>query len=160
MKFTLISFLLTVHAARYVINYRLGGNVINYILRYAINKITLIPVNESNFISNTWQQNAWLVWAVFLFYHTDSLAHFNGMPVFLEGTGCLVTVYFVFILLWITVQVCDTIAASTCCNTCLMYGIDIKRSQWAWEKVNHCLRNEVKRITPMWRRNWGKRGEW
>lgn len=53
---------------------------------------------------------------------------------------------------------CATSAASSWRKTCLMYGVDIKRSQWAWEKVNHCSRNEVKRIRPVWRRNWEKRG--
>lgn len=72
---------------------------------------------------------------------------------------------FCVITLWITMQfllggggVHATFAASSWRRTCLMYGVDIKRSQWAWKKVNHCSRNEVKRIRPVWRRNWAKRG--
>ena len=83
----------------------------------------------------------------------------GGHRMFGDCLFCVITV-------WITVQflfflgggVHATSAASSWRKTCLMYGVDIKRSQWAWEKVNHCSRNEVKRIRPVWRRNWEKRG--
>lgn len=39
-----------------------------------------------------------------------------------------------------------------------MYDLDKKRSQWAWEKENHCLRDEVEQIGPMWRRKCGGKG--
>lgn len=60
---------------------------------------------------------------------------------------------FFVITLWIT-DTGNSSAASAWRSTCLMHCLDIKRFQLAGKKVNHCLRNEVKRISPMWRRNW------
>lgn len=51
----------------------------------------------------------------------------------------------------------DTGAASAWRSTCLMRCLAIIRFGLAWKEVNHCSRNEVKRIRPMWRRNWGER---
>lgn len=49
----------------------------------------------------------------------------------------------------------DTSAASAWRSTCLMHCLAIIRFGLARKQVNHCWRNEVKRIRPMWRRNWG-----
>ncbi len=125
MKFTLISFHL-----KDIVGYCTSP------LKWRVQK-KVITVNESNFILNHCSAAS---------THDSSVLFFSfivrplwliltSMPGFLEGTGCFVTVYFVlpyceercsFLL-----EFGDTCAASAWRSTCLMYALDIKRSQWA-----------------------------
>lgn len=97
---------------------------------------------------------AWLICAVFLFCCAASLAHFWRAQ---NAWWLSILRYHIVRSDAVLLEAGDTGAASAWRSACLMYGLDIKRSQWAWEEVNHCLRNEVKRIRPTWRRNSEKR---
>lgn len=118
-------------------------------------------MNESN-PTEHWMlrsKSAWLICSVFLFYWIQPLW-------IILSIGCLyfwraqdvgwlsILCYHIVNNAAVLLEAGDTSATSAWCSTCLMHCLAIKRFGLAWKKVNHCLRNEVKRIRPTWRRNW------
>lgn len=67
-----------------------------------------------------------------------------------DGNDCLVCDNGALLL-----ELGDTNPASARRSTCLKHCLVIIRFRLARKQVNHCWRNKVKRIRPIWRRNRG-----
>lgn len=123
---------------------------------------TLITLNKSNPIKH-WMlssKGVWFISSAFLFFSSTqlfwiilcirNLYFWRAQDVWWRSILCNHIVSNAALLF----EVGDTSSTSAWRSTCLMHSLVIKRFGLAWKEVNHCLRNEVKRIRPMWRRNW------